>query len=114
MRKVDRDQDLSQQIAVLDRMKQEIALIQDPGEAKDRRDKAEALRTYAKAAGVTLEMQNLCAEVRLRYERRAGELLIEHGLQSGNPLWSHDATIGKKQSLSECTIRRHIGEICVS
>lgn len=46
-------------------------------ELKDIRDKAEAIRMYAKQAGETLEVQNDVAEIKLRAERRAGELLSE-------------------------------------
>ncbi|MCI0352967.1 MAG: hypothetical protein L0Z53_26395, partial [Acidobacteriales bacterium] len=57
-------------------------------EVKDIRDKAEALRLYTRQAGESLEMQNICAEIKLRAERRAGELLREmeknKGAQ-GNP-----------------------------
>jgi hypothetical protein len=45
-------------------------------EAKKIRDKAEAVRTYAKLAG-DLQLQNQACEIRLRAERRAGQLLIE-------------------------------------
>ena len=45
-------------------------------EAKKIRDKAEAVRTYAKMAG-DLQLQNQACEIRLRAERRAGQLLIE-------------------------------------
>lgn len=44
-------------------------------EVKAVRDKAEALRLYARQAGESLEMQNDIAEIKLRAERRAGELL---------------------------------------
>lgn len=44
-------------------------------EIKDIRDRAEALRLYAKQAGETLEVQNNVAEIKIRAERRAGELL---------------------------------------
>lgn len=46
-------------------------------EVKDVRDKAEALRMYCKQAGESLEMQNAVAEIKIRAERRAGELLAE-------------------------------------
>jgi len=39
------------------------------------RDEAEACRAYAKQAGGTLVMQNRCAEIKVRAERKAGELL---------------------------------------
>lgn len=44
-------------------------------EVKDVRDKAEALRLYVKQAGYGLEMQNTCAEIKLRAERKVGGLL---------------------------------------
>jgi phage N-6-adenine-methyltransferase len=44
-------------------------------DAKSIRDKAEALRAYAKQAGEGLAIQNECAEIKIRAERRAGELL---------------------------------------
>ena len=46
-------------------------------EVKTIRDRAEALRAYSKQAGESLEMQNQIAEIKLRAERRAGELLGE-------------------------------------
>jgi len=62
-------------------------------EVKEVRDRAEALRLYVKQQGDGLAMQNDIAEIKLRAERRAGELLREMGLESGNPQWSHDETI---------------------
>lgn len=46
-------------------------------DVKGIRDKAEALRQYAKQAGESLENQNMIAEIKLRAERRAGELIKE-------------------------------------
>lgn len=46
-------------------------------EVKHVRDRAEALRLYSKQAGESLEMQNAIAEIKLRAERRAAELLAE-------------------------------------
>lgn len=49
------------------------------------RDKAEAIRAYMKQAGESLVVQNQAAEIKVRAERRAGELLAgmdgmgEHG-----------------------------------
>ena len=45
-------------------------------EAKNIRDKAEAVRVYAKLAG-DFDMQNWAMEIRLRAEHRAGDLLAE-------------------------------------
>ena len=50
---------------------------------KDIRDKAEAMRLYAKQAGESLEMQNEIAEIKLRAERRAGEILKEMDKNKG-------------------------------
>ena len=44
-------------------------------EVKHIRDKAEALRMYAKQAGESLQVQNDIAEIKIRAERKAGELL---------------------------------------
>lgn len=51
-------------------------------EVKKIRDKAEAVRTYAKLAG-DLQLQNQACEIRLRAERRAGQLLLEMEKNSG-------------------------------
>lgn len=63
-------------------------------DVKEIRDKAEALRMYAKQAGESLENQNMIAEIKLRAERRAGELLGEMERQDqGRPAkTSHDVT----------------------
>lgn len=45
-------------------------------EVKAIRDRAEAVRTYAQQAR-DLEMQNMAAEIRIRAERRAGQLLLD-------------------------------------
>lgn len=62
-------------------------------EVKDIRDKAEALRIYSRRAGDSLDLQNRIAEIRIRAERRAGEILSrmdknEGGRPSKNS--SHD------------------------
>lgn len=52
-------------------------------DVKEIRDKAEALRQYAKQAGESLENQNMIAEIKLRAERRAGELLRDTNRSEG-------------------------------
>ena len=39
------------------------------------RDQAEAARHYVKAAKMTTAMANRCAEIRIRAERKAGEMI---------------------------------------
>jgi len=70
------------QLISFDRMKRQLALTTDIDEIKELRDKAEVLRFYAKKAGEGLKQQNQCAEIKIRAERRCGELLphkIKHG-----------------------------------
>lgn len=76
-----------------DQARRELALATNIDEVKDIRDKAEALRQYLRQAGQGLEMQNQCAEIKIRAEVRAGELLAET-VEPGRPSKrSHDATI---------------------
>ena len=65
------------QLAHFRKAKRELALVTRIDEVKEIRDKAEALRVYSQRAGESLEMQNNCAEIKIRAERRAGELLQE-------------------------------------
>lgn len=51
--------------------------IQTIDEAKEVRDRAEALRGYAKQVGACQALQNRVVELKIRAERRAGELLKE-------------------------------------
>jgi N6-adenosine-specific RNA methylase IME4 len=46
-------------------------------QAKEIISEAEALRVYAEQANKGLEIQNQCAEIKLRAERRVGELLLK-------------------------------------
>lgn len=64
--------------------------------------RAESLRVYAEQAKKGLEIQNQCAEIKLRAERRIGERLREE-VKPGNPQLSHGSTIG----LEELGIDRH-------
>ncbi len=63
--------------------KQAIVEARSIDEVKAIRDKAEALRAYAKQAGESLTAQNDLCEIKLRAERRAGEMLKETELQKG-------------------------------
>ncbi len=63
--------------------RRELELARTVDEVKQIRDKAEAMRLYCKQARLSLEMQNSCAEIKLRAERRAGEMLNEAELSKG-------------------------------
>lgn len=60
-------------------------------DVKAMRDKAEAMRVYAQQAKLGLEAQNCAAEIKLRAERRAGELLREMPKNEGVRLSGRDA-----------------------
>lgn len=66
-----------------DTARREIELARNIDEVKNIRDRAEALRTYAKQAGESLEMQNICAEIKIRAERKGGEILKETPREQG-------------------------------
>lgn len=53
-------------------------------EIKTIRDKSEAIRKYAQAAGLGLELQNQAAEIKLRAERKAGSFLSKLKLHGGD------------------------------
>jgi len=74
---------MNKQLAHFDTARREIALASSIDEVKQIRDKAEALRQYIKQQGAGLEMQNRCAEIKIRAERRAGELLGETEFNKG-------------------------------
>lgn len=73
-------------------------------DVKDIRDRAEAVRGFAKAAAKGLEMQNQAAELRIRAERKAGQLLSELPLRGGN---RRSSAGDKHLNLGEMGITRH-------
>lgn len=58
------------------------------------RDQAEALRVYVKAASCSLDAANAAAEIKLRAERKAGEMLatMEKNKGAAVPTRSHNVT----------------------
>ena len=87
--------------------------------------RAEALRVYAMQAKKGLEIQNQCAEIKLRAERRIGEQLKQE-VKAGNPQLSKATTIGLTElgisrddsskwqavaSLPEKDFERHMAEV---
>lgn len=78
-------------LSYLNRATADLQRARDIREVKDIRDKAEAMRMYAAQVSRSLEAQNICAEVKLRAERRAGEMIAQMPKQNGDPLL-HDVT----------------------
>ena len=91
-------------LAHFDTARRALALARTIDEVKDIRDRAEALRLYARQAGESLEMQNACADIKLRAERRAGEMLAEMEKHpGGDPTPSHGVR-GSPPKLSDLGI----------
>ncbi len=67
------------ELTKIDQIHQAIMQAETLPEIKDIRDKLEAIRMYAKRAKLGFEMQNKAAEMKVRAERRAGEMLVENG-----------------------------------
>ena len=72
------------ELAIFKEATHALAETTDLKEVKDIRDRAEACRTYAQSAALGLKIQNAAAELRLRAERRAGELLARLALRGGD------------------------------
>lgn len=92
--------------------RRELALASTIDEVKDIRDRAEALRVYCKQAGESLEMQNLCAEIKIRAERRAGEILSEMDKHKGGRPKNHshdDNGFPRLATLGSTAIRVPVG-----
>lgn len=80
--------------AVLEQAESQLASIEDVGELKQGMDKLETIRQYAKKIGGGLEIQQRAATAKLRYERKAGEVLEGMNLPNGRPAKrSHDVTV---------------------
>jgi len=89
----------SHNLAVLDQATRILAEAKSLDEIKAIRDKAEAARTYVKAAKLGLELQNRAAEVKLRAERKAGGLLRSLKLRGGDRKSKRQAASLKLQDL---------------
>lgn len=77
---------MSQALIRYEEARNAIAHARTIDELKEIRDKAEAVRAYSKQAGLSLDIQNDAAEIRLRAERRAGALLRDMDRQrQGRP-----------------------------
>ena len=72
------------ELAVLDQATRLLAQANSLEDIKTIHDKAEAVRTYAKAAQLGLGLQNRAAELKLRAERKAGASLTALRLRGGD------------------------------
>lgn len=79
--------------AELAELRATVANLDTVDEAKDLADKAAAAQTWARRVRLGEEAVNHAAEVKLRAERRAGELLAIT-VRPGNPQLSNEPTIG--------------------
>jgi N6-adenosine-specific RNA methylase IME4 len=68
---------ISAHVEAMRRAYAEIESARTIDEVKDIRDRAEAARQYARAAGYSRDITNMCAEIKLRAERKAGALLAD-------------------------------------
>jgi hypothetical protein len=104
---------------MIDRARQELDAARTMDDIKRIRDKAEAVRTYIRLTGASLEAQNYAAEIKIRAERRAGELLAEMKAngdrkgQSGKQKF-HDETSLADLGISKLLSHRWQAEALVS
>lgn len=97
---------MHRQLLVLDEATRLLAEAKSLDQIKSIRDKAEAARTYARAAQLGLDLQNRAAELKLRAERRAGSFLASLRLRGGDrrskghrvPLKLDELGISRQQS----------------
>lgn len=89
------------QLSVVEQAFRDLALCDSLEAVKEVRDKAEAVRQYARSARVGLELQNKAAELKLRAERRAGELLHALGLRGGDRV---SGSAGNRTTLDQLDI----------
>ena len=85
----------------IDAAMQALAKATTVAEVKDLRDKAEAMRAYARNVHAGLEAQNRCAEWKIRCERKGGRMLIdmaERGERRGDGRKRlHDETVSLEE-----------------
>ena len=78
-------------VQMMDGVKSALVTLTRIDAVKDIRDKAQAIAAYTKQRGDSLEVQNSAAEVKLRAERRMGELLAV--MTNGEAMRSADSAL---------------------
>ena len=89
------EQTLETRLALIDSGRKALAEASTMVEVKDVRDKAEAIRAYARQQSDSLYAQNSAAELKLRAERKLGQLVEQIPKEPGKRTdltWSHDVT----------------------
>ena len=93
---------MDMELITWDKARHAIAQAKTIDDVKGIRDKAQAMKAYFKQIGETLEVQNDIADIKIRAERRAGEMLRDSERQKPGEHWqekrSHDVTVTPKLS----------------
>lgn len=87
-----------------DTVRQALEVTNSFNEVKDIRDQAETLRAHAKRAKWSLEIQNKCAEIKLRAERKAGSILATFTVKGGERHNSPDGSCERYSILQDLDI----------
>lgn len=74
----------SRQLALINQATKALTEAKTLDQIRAVRDRAEAVRHYARSASLSLDLQNQAAEIKLRAERKAGKLLADLALRGGN------------------------------
>ena len=90
-----------------DRARRALESAQSFDEVKGIRDQAETLRAHAKRVKWSLKIQNQCAEIKLRAERKAGTILGTFTVKGGESRKYHDGTCERHGILDELGISRN-------
>jgi hypothetical protein len=93
-------------LMAIDQARHALEVASSLDDVKDIRDRAEAMRAYAKQAQYSLEILNRCAELKLRAERKAGTLLRESTVKGGERHKSHDGTYDRRSVLEDLGISK--------
>ncbi|MFC1833529.1 hypothetical protein ACFL2Q_02185 [Thermodesulfobacteriota bacterium] len=103
---IEPDQSPTTALVAIDQARRALEVASTLDDVKDIRDRAEAMRAYAKQAQYSLEIQNRCAELKLRAERKAGTLLSESTVKGGARHKSHDGTYERRSVLEDLGISK--------